>query len=359
MNKQSITPQKGVFMFLAVIAVLIIASSIIGHFGQKNNDESIDEISTENIHTLDRDFLQPSTITYTGESGITYTLGYDELVELEDGMGIPLSPKSDATDKKIGFQLTATEGALAYANSYEIEYVNSSNPYVKSFGIDEWTDSTLFDISFKSADQYGVALAINNNTMARIKSGDTDDRVLIRTVDLTNKAFLDAFYVRVGINDEGKCYLKEARSLDVTNGEYSLYRTEMCKTAVEELNNDGWSIASITKSDGTKDYSVHNRYPAIPEAKRYVVEQLDFAAYTTYVLNRGEQGKAISADVLDSDIYPIFAVTPCYDAATAKQYGLYTIYLYPAFIKGSTTENFSYLGYADWANTKCIVTNVN
>ena len=112
-------------------------------------------------------------------------------------------------------------------------------------------------------------------------------------------------------------------------------------------------------SDGTKDYSVHNRYPAIPEAKRYVVEQLDFAAYTTYVLNRGEQGKAISADVLDSDIYPIFAVTPCYDAATAKQYGLYTIYLYPAFIKGSTAKNFSYLGYSDWDNTKCIVTNVN
>ena len=359
MNSQSFTPRKGVFMLLAVIVVLVIASSVIGHFGKKTDGESTDEISTEDVHALDSEYLEPSTITYTGESGITYTLGYNELVELEEGMAIPLYPKSNATDIKIGFQLTATEGALSYANPYEKEYVNLSNPYVKSFGIDEWTDSTLLDISFKSVAQYGVALVINDDTMDRIKRGDTDDRVLVRTVDLSNKVFLDAFFVSVGINDEGKCYLKEAQSLDVANGECSSYRTAMCKTAVEELNNDGWSIASVTKSDGTKDYSVHNRYPAIPEAKRYVVEQLDFATYTTYVLNRGEQGKAISADVLDSDIYPIFAVTPCYDAATAKQYGLYTIYLYPAFIKGSTAKNFSYLGYSDWDNTKCIVTNVN
>ena len=51
------------------------------------------------------------------ESGITYTIGCDELVELEEGMGLPLSPKADTAEKKVGFKMTATEGALNYANS--------------------------------------------------------------------------------------------------------------------------------------------------------------------------------------------------------------------------------------------------
>ena len=360
MYKQSITPRKGVFMLLSVIAILIVISSVIGHLSQKKEEPVDDGVpDTSNVHILGSDLLQPSTVTYKGESGITYTIGCDELVELEDGMGLPLSPMADTAEKKVGFKMTATEGALYYANSYDMAYVNATNPYVKSFGIVEWTDRTLFDASFKISEQYGVALAINNEVMERIKNGETDDRILIRTVDLSNKSFLDAFYVSVGVNEEGKCYLKDAHSLDVSESEYDSYRAEMCKFAISGINDDGWSISSVTKADGSKDYSVHNRYSAIPEAKRYVVEQLDMDTYTTYVLNRGEQGKAISADVLNPDIYPIFAVTPCYDAATAKRYGLYTIYLYPAFLNGSTTENFSYLGYSDWANTKCIVTNVN
>ena len=104
MNSQSFTPRKGVFMLLAVIVVLVIASSVIGHFWKKTDGESTDEISTEDVHALDSEYLEPSTITYTGESGITYTLGYNELVELEEGMAIPLYPKSNATDIKIGFQ---------------------------------------------------------------------------------------------------------------------------------------------------------------------------------------------------------------------------------------------------------------
>ena len=77
--------------------------------------------------------LQPSTVTYKGESGITYTIGCDELVELEEGMGLPLSPRADTAEKKVGFKMTATEGALYYANSYDMAYVNATNPYVKSF----------------------------------------------------------------------------------------------------------------------------------------------------------------------------------------------------------------------------------
>ena len=53
MNSQSFTPRKGVFMLLAVIVVLVIASSVIGHFWKKTDGESTDEISTEDVHALD------------------------------------------------------------------------------------------------------------------------------------------------------------------------------------------------------------------------------------------------------------------------------------------------------------------
>ena len=199
------------------------------------------------------------------------------------------------------------------------------------FGIVEWTDRTLFDASFKNSEQYGVALAINNEVMERIKNGETDDRILIRTVDLSNKSFLDAFYVSVGVNEEGKCYLKDAHSLDVSESEYASHRAEMCKFAISGINDDGWSISSVTKQTGQKTILFITDIQQFQKRNDMLLNNWIWILTQPMSLTGRARGKAISADVLNPDIYPIFAVTPCYDAATAKRYGLYTIYLYPAF----------------------------
>ena len=69
MYKQSITPRKGVFMLLSVIAILIVISSVIGHLSQKKEEPVDDGVpDTSNVHILGSDLLQPSTVTYKGES---------------------------------------------------------------------------------------------------------------------------------------------------------------------------------------------------------------------------------------------------------------------------------------------------
>lgn len=344
------TPKKGVLLLVSAMAVILVASSVIGRFTNKASD---DVPETENVRILDDNSVQASKVSYTGESGVTYTLGCDELVEIEGGIALPLSPTSDATDKKIGYQLSASEGALEFADGNNLRYVNATDPFVQSFCIDDWSRLTLFDGGFRSAKRYGVALVINNKVMERIQNGETDDRVLVRTIELENQTFLDAFYIRVGINDDNKCYLLDAVNADISQGDYASYREEACKIAMDSLNEDGWSVSSYTKADGNVNYSLDQRYPTLPAASRYVVEEIN-NTYSTFMLNRGEQGKATTATVVDADLYPIFAVTPCYDAKTAAEYGLYTIYLYPAFIHGGETD-FSYIGYTVWSDDRCII----
>lgn len=353
-KKQQITPFWGVILLTVVLIFLWLFSSCANKLQKKEAPQEGELPDAEETRILDSEYLQPSTVSYTGESGITYTLGCNELVELDEGFGIPLSPTSNATDRKIGFQIKPTDGGIFYSDEFNLQYVNKSDPFVNCFIIDDWTDNSLVNGLFRSKSKYGLATVISKETMERIQDGETDARILIRTVDLSNEAFMDAFYIRFGVNDEGKCFMRDAQSLDVSNGEYASYREEMCKTAIEELNNDGWNIASVTHADGTKEYSTLNNNPTIPAASRYVVEETDMT-YSSYLLNRGEQGKLTTATRLKSDAYPVFAVTPCYDSSTAKQYGLYTIYLYPAFMYGAGSDNFTYLGYSEWSDPQCTV----
>ena len=52
MYKQSITPRKGVFMLLSVIAILIVISSVIGHLSQKKKNLSMMAFPTQVMSTF-------------------------------------------------------------------------------------------------------------------------------------------------------------------------------------------------------------------------------------------------------------------------------------------------------------------
>ena len=53
MNKHSLTPRKGVFMLLSVVAILIVISSVIGHLSQKKEEPIDDGVpDTSNVHIL-------------------------------------------------------------------------------------------------------------------------------------------------------------------------------------------------------------------------------------------------------------------------------------------------------------------
>ena len=295
-----------------------------------------------------KEMLSPTVVSYKGESGLTYQIGFKDSISIPNkGDAIPLSPVCSDTSIKVGFFFDVNIGSIVS----EYTDVDVATSEQSTFWISQWTGDYVYGAAYQSEEDYGVAWVVDERAIESLSTNpDAEKKITVRTIDLTHCRFLDSFNIFIALDDEGKCTFSRTESADISVTNSNLDRNWLIETALLSFNDDGWAIGTTTKADGTKVNEYYNQYEAIPTADRYVVEMLDEMTYSPYILNRGEQSDPIYAIGPGEDSFPMIAVTPCYDIANAKS-GLYTIYLYPAFLYGS--GGATYLGYSDWNNPDC------
>ena len=339
-------------LFIIAIALFIVflimaGKNILNPVDNPADPEESNIPITGDSTFVDDSSFSPVSIQYKGESGITYTIGSDEIIEIENrGTALPLNPSASNTDFKIGFYFDPAIGSII--SEYEdVDYATSDD---KTFFIGQWTDQYIYPAKYETAEQYGVAYAIDERAVNSLSESDTEARIAVRTIDLTNKRFLDAFFIMIGFDDNGKATFTRTASADISHTNPSLDRNWIIETALMKYNDDGWSIGTTTSKDGTVKNENYNPNEPISTTSRYVVEMVDEMTYSPYILNRGEQGEPDRGIGLGENQFPLLAVTPCYDIGNAYN-GLITIYLYPAFLNGG--PGLTYLGYSDWNNPDC------
>lgn len=337
----------GLSIVLFIVFLIVSGWKFINSSDDPSSSEESDIPTTGEIIYADESLFSPSVIQYTGESGITYELGSDEMFEIKGaGHAIALNPTCSKTDFKVGFYIDPNVGSF-YSTNKSVDYAASEDNF---FYIRQWTDEYIFSSKYESPEDYGVAFVIDESTIDTMKENDTEGRIAVRTVDLTNKRFLDAFFIIVGFNDDGKVAFTRTASADISHTNPSFDRNWIVDTAIMQYNDDGWAIGTTTAKDGSTKNEYYNPNDPIVPATRYVVELVDDMPYSPCILNRGEQGEDDRTIFLDENQLPALAVTPCYDVGNANN-GLITIYVYPAFLNGG--PGLTYLGYSDWNNPDC------
>ena len=341
-----------IFLFAIAVALFIIFIFMAGHEIMNPRDDAPSETEppisiTGDSEYVDDSMVAPMSVQYKGESGITYTLGSSEMINIENVRpAIALNPTAAEEDYKVGFYFEPDIGNII--SEYEdIDYQASDETV---FYIGQWTDQYIYPAKYQDDEDYGVAWVVDEKAVQALSDEKTEKKISVRTIDLTNKRFLDAFYITIGFNEEGKVSFTGTKSADISVVEPTIDRAWLIETALTYFNDDGWSIATTISQDEKKKNEHYNPYEPIIETSRYVVEILDDRTYSPYILNRGEQGEPTRGIGLGEDQFPVIAITPCYDIGNANN-GLVTIYLHPSFLYGGMGAQ--YLGYSDWNDPDC------
>lgn len=341
-----------ILLFAAAIILFVVflikAGSTIASQGSDNTTDVESEIPIiGDSEYADESLVAPTSIQYKGENGITYTVGTDMMVNISNtGPAVVLDPKTTKTDFKVGFYFEPEVGNVI-SNYETVDPLESEDT---TFFIGQWTDQYIHPAKYQSDEDYGVAWAVDTRAIETLTESEEDTKIIVRTIDLTNKCFLDAFYITLGLNEDGKLEFTGAQSADISVTNPSFDREWITDMALMYYNDDGWSIGTTISKDGTQKNEYYNPYEPIIAPSRYVVELIEERTYSPYILNRGEQGESKRGIGLGEDQFPVIAVTPCYDIANASN-GLITIYLYPAFMSGGM--GVQYLGYSDWNDPDC------
>lgn len=304
----------------------------------------------EQYHPFSTADYVASTIDYQGESGIKYSIGSPFVSKNDEGVGmLALDPKAQPDNRKIGYYFTSNIGVII-GDHQSVSLTGDADE--RNYWLTTWNRDAVSSAKYVDDQSPGVCWLVEN------LGGDVDADIMadmnlyVRTVDLEQEQLLDSFKIKIQRNDAGQFAFVSAESSDISTQYPEYDRNWLIDSAHTFFDQNGSGLADeLNKETGETEAVYYSPYDPLPEANRYCVELLTYDTLTPYVLTRTQEAEIRNSKILKSNQYPVVAVTPCYDNDTKE---LVTIYLYPRFLSGG--NGVSYLGFSDFADSRCLPT---